>query len=144
MEQQPHDTRTLFEDGVALWTRKTFVLALGALLGVGGLMFAFAEEVLLFGPRLGERGVELLTSGFTGLLAAGGLVLVMRRQGKLLQRVNRIATERQQIEDLLQGLTEETKRLSVTHQEERQHISQLQAIEVITSLRANSGHYWRR
>ena len=75
-----HDTRTLFEDGAALWTRKTFVGA-RALLGVGGLMFAFEEELLLFYPRLGERGVELLTSGFTDLLAAGGLVLVMRRQG---------------------------------------------------------------
>src|SRR5215510_2027851 len=129
MEQKQLNNVVLSSGHTQRWMPQALVLALGVLVGTVIVVFTLEESIFLFFPRLGVRGIELLTSGLAGVLAAIGVVIVLRGQETLVQRVNTIATERQQLEDINNALIEHTQHLSVTNHDSQQQISRLQQVE---------------
>lgn len=119
----------------SLWSPTSLALVLGVLLGAIAVVFTAEESLFLLFPRLGVRSVELLTSGVTGVLTAIGVAFALRRQARLVEQVNTTSVERQQLEGIKNALLEQTRQLSLTNQDSRQHITQLQQVEA--SLRAS-------
>ena len=118
-----------------LWSSKSIGLVLSVLLGTIAVVFTIEESLFLLFPRLGVRGVELLTSGLTGVLTAIGVALALRRQDRLVLQANTTSAERQQLEGIKNALLEQTRQLSLTNQDSQQHITQLQQVEA--ALRAS-------